>query len=166
VSATRAGDVAQVTVSVAVPPSLAFEIFTQEIDLWWKRGRAYRIAGRERGQLTFEPGVGGRLFETWESGGHPRTVVTGTVVAWDPPSLLAFEWRGVNFKPDEKTLVEVRFAETESGNTQVTLRHSGWAALPDDHPVRHGAVAAEFIRRMGMWWGALLGGLREHSLSR
>jgi hypothetical protein len=56
-----AGDGATVTVSVHVTPDDAFDIFTQEIDLWWREGPRYRIAGRRRGQLSFEAGVGGRL---------------------------------------------------------------------------------------------------------
>jgi hypothetical protein len=34
------GDAARVSVTVAVPPPLAFEIFTAEIDRWWRRGTA------------------------------------------------------------------------------------------------------------------------------
>jgi hypothetical protein len=32
------GDSARVSVTVEVPPTLAFEIFTEEIDRWWRRG--------------------------------------------------------------------------------------------------------------------------------
>ena len=56
-------DQVQVTVAVAVPPEVAFAVFTEETDLWWKRGEAFRVAGRRPGTLRFEPGVGGRLFE-------------------------------------------------------------------------------------------------------
>jgi len=71
------------------------------------------------------------------------------------------EWRGVNFKPQEKTLVEVSFEPSGEG-TLVTVRHSGWASLPDDHPVRHGFVGPEFSRMIGLWWGELMTSLREH----
>lgn len=33
-----AGDQARVTVLVAVDPETAFEVFTEEIDQWWRRG--------------------------------------------------------------------------------------------------------------------------------
>jgi hypothetical protein len=57
--------------------------------------------------------------------------------------------------------VAVRFAPSGSG-TLVTVRHSGWSALPADHPVRHGLAGAAFIRMIGMWWGELMTSLREH----
>lgn len=161
----RAGDSATISVFVAIPPADAFEVFTAEIDRWWRTGPAYRIAGRRRGQLQFTPGPGGRLFETFEQGDTTRTFEVGTILTWEPPRLLVFEWRGVNFKPHESTLVTVTFQPFAEG-TQVTVQHRGWSALPDDHPARHGVTGADFIRRIGHWWGALLSSLREHVLTR
>jgi len=160
--AVSPGDSAIVSVFVAVVPDVAFEVFTREIDQWWRQGPRYRIAGRKRGILYFEPGVGGRLFESFESASGSRTFEVGRVTAWDPPSRLALEWRGVNFKPHEKTFVEVRFAPQREG-TLVTVQHRGWSALPDDHPARHGLVGPEFSRMIGMWWGDLMTSLREHA---
>jgi uncharacterized protein YndB with AHSA1/START domain len=156
-----AGDAARVTVYVAVTPLDAFEVFTSEIDVWWRQGPKYRIAGKRRGQLGFEPGTGGRLFETFELASGSKTIEVGKVTAWEPPHRLEFEWRGVNFKPGETTRVEVTFQAT-GGGTQVTVRHSGWSALRDDHPARHGLAGAEFSRMIGLWWGGLMTGLREH----
>jgi hypothetical protein len=51
-------DVARVTVSAAVPPSVAFEIFTNGIDRWWHRGVRFRHAGRRSGFIRLEPGIG------------------------------------------------------------------------------------------------------------
>ena len=156
-----AGDGATVTVSVRVPQPEAFDVFTREIDLWWRQGPRYRIAGRRRGQLAFEPGVGGRLFETVELDAGPRAFVVGTILAWEPPARLAFEWRGVNFKKDESTRVEVTFRSVGE-STLVTVRHSGFSALREGHPARHGLVGAAMSRMIGLWWGELLSGLREH----
>jgi hypothetical protein len=64
---TNPGDRATVSVFVDVPQSDAFAVFTEEIDLWWRTGPAYRIAGRDRGRLCLEPQLGGRLFETFPS---------------------------------------------------------------------------------------------------
>ncbi len=164
-----AGDGARVTVLVEVSPADAFDVFTREVDLWWRKGPRYRIAGRRRGQLTFEEGVGGRLFETFDIDDDDptktRTVDVGRITAWEPGKLLAFEWRGVNFKPCEVTFVEVRFDPSPSG-TRVTLEHRGFAALPDDHPVRHGNVGADFSRMIGGFWGDLLTSFRGHADSR
>ena len=164
----RAGDKARVSVLVRVPPADAFDVFTREIDLWWKQGPKFRIAGRRRGQLNFEGGVGGRMFESFaatEGSSVERTFDVGRITVWDPPVRLEFEWRGVNFAPSEKTIVEVRFDPSPSG-TWVTVEHRGWSALPDDHPVRHGVAGAAFAGGMGRWWGELLSSLREHVLSR
>jgi len=162
---TGTGDAASVSVLVRVAPADAFDVFTREIDLWWKQGPQFRIAGRRRGQLFFECGAGGRLFETFESARGPRTFEVGKVTLWDPPRRLELEWRGVNFKPGEKTSVEVTFAQSASG-TLVTVRHRGWSSLPEDHPVRHGLVGPAFSRMIGLWWGQLMTSLREHVETR
>jgi uncharacterized protein YndB with AHSA1/START domain len=161
----RPGDQARATVQVAVPPDVAFRVFTEEIDQWWRRGLKYRVAGGNRGFLHLEPRVGGRLYESFVSGAATRVFETGTVLAWEPPSRLLFEWRGVNFAPGERTDVEVRFAPS-SGGTLVTVTHRGWASLRPDHPVRHGQEVPVFIRMMGLWWGELLTSLREHARGR
>ncbi len=160
-----AGDAAGATVFVAVTPEDAFDVFTREIDLWWRRGKRYRIGGREPGVLGFEGRLGGRLFETVELPAGPRTFVVGRVLAWDPPRGFELEWRGVNFKPHETTHVAVSFRASGDG-TLVSVRHSGFAALPDDHPARHGLAGAAFSRMLGMWWGDLLTALREYVAQR
>jgi uncharacterized protein YndB with AHSA1/START domain len=155
------GDSASVTVFVRVTPADAFDVFTREIDLWWRTGPAYRIAGKRRGRLFFEPKLGGRMYETFELKSGSRTIEVGLVTSWEPPSRLELEWRGVNFRPGEKTFVEVGFAAQGDG-TLVTVRHRGWSALRDDHPARHGLTGADFSRMIGMWWGGLMTSLREH----
>jgi uncharacterized protein YndB with AHSA1/START domain len=163
--APRPGDQARATVLVAVPPEVAFRVFTEEIDQWWRRGLAYRVAGKNRGFIHMEPHLGGRLYESFESGGTTRVFETGTVTAWEPPSRLVFEWRGANFAPGERTEVEVQFVASPSG-TLVTVTHRGWASLRPDHPVRHGEEVPRFIRTIGVWWGDLLTSLREHVAPR
>lgn len=160
-----AGDVASATVYVAVRPDAAFEVFTQEIDLWWRHGRKFRIGGRRPGQISIEAQLGGRLFETFERNGSTRTFDVGKVIVWEPPNSLCLEWRGVNFKPDERTLVDVTFVASGDG-TLVTVRHRGWAALRDDHPARHGLLGPDFSRMIGLWWAELLTSLREHVAER
>ena len=60
---------------------------------------------------------------------------------------------------------EVAFVPSNEG-TLVTVRHYGWSALPDDHPVRHGLTGPAFSRMIGMWWGTLMTSLREHVAER
>ena len=168
-TAPAPGDSARVAVFVRVAVDDAFDVFTREIDLWWRTGPAYRIAGRRRGQLVFEPKLGGRLFETFESARADRpeghTIQVGEVIAWEPPRRLALTWRGVNFKPHESTEVEVRFEPSGEG-TMVTVVHSGWSSLPSEHPARHGLTGADFSRMIGMWWGGLMTSFRQHVASR
>jgi uncharacterized protein YndB with AHSA1/START domain len=109
--------------------------------------------------MRLEPGVGGRLFEAVETEGGERIVETGRVTAWEPPGRLVFDWRAVNFAPDEKTEVEVVFEASPSG-TLVTVTHRGWSAIRPDHPVRHGRETAAFLRMQGMWWSDQLTSLR------
>ena len=160
------GDTASVSAFVAVQPQDAFDVFTREIDMWWKHGPKYRVAGRTTGRLFLEEGVGGRIFETFESpSGASRTIEIGKVTCWEPGARLGFEWRAANFKPGEVTFVDVVFQASGEG-TLVTVRHSGWSAIRDDHPARHGLEVAAFLRMMGMWWGSLMTGLREHVAER
>jgi uncharacterized protein YndB with AHSA1/START domain len=157
---TTSGDQARVSAVVAVAPDDAFRIFTDEIDRWWRRGLKYRVAGKHRGFIRLEPGIGGRLFESFESEGGERVVETGRVTAWEPPTRLVFEWRAINFAPSEKTEVEVRFDPSPSG-TLVTVTHRGWTAIRPDHPARHGLDVAAFLRMLGMWWSDLVTSMRE-----
>ncbi|HEY6723904.1 MAG TPA: SRPBCC domain-containing protein [Polyangiaceae bacterium] len=165
--ATRAplpGDQARVSVLVEVPPAEAFRAFVEDIDLWWRHGLKYRVAGKRRGIVHLEAKVDGRLFESFQTArGAVKIVQTGRVLRYEPPSLLTFEWRNVNFAAHEATHVEVRFDPSPSG-TVVALTHSGWSAIRPDHPARHGQATEAFVRSLGLWWGELLTSLRLHCL--
>ncbi|MBL8236587.1 MAG: SRPBCC domain-containing protein [Bryobacterales bacterium] len=152
------GNKVTVSVTVEADPATAFRLFTEETDLWWRRGPKFRAAGRAPGVIRFEPRLGGALIETFDH----QSCVTGTITAWDPPRCFKFEWRGVNFAPGESTEVDVLFEAVPAG-TRVTVHHSGWALIRPDHPVRHGLPVAAFIRNLGMWWADLLTSLREHA---
>lgn len=150
-------DSVRVSVYVRVAPADAFAVFTEEIDQWWRRGPMYRIAGRSPGAMHLETRLGGRIFEAY---GEGQLHEVGAVVVWQPPQHFAFTWRSITFTRGETTRVDVRFAARGAG-TEVTLEHSGWTAIPDDHPVRHGRVGSAFLGEIGQWWGALLTSLRE-----
>ncbi|MEP7126316.1 MAG: SRPBCC domain-containing protein [Byssovorax sp.] len=156
------GDRARATTFVAVDPLDAFEVFTGETDLWWRRGPRFRFGGKRRGALTLEPGVGGRLFEAFSDA--PADVFeVGRVLVWEPGARLLLEWRLPNFAPGERTEVDVRF-EASGDGTMVTVEHRGWSAVRDDHPARHGEAVVPFLSRLGQWWGALLLAMRERAL--
>lgn len=160
-SATKPrGDQVRVTLAVAVPQDVAFEIFTSEIDRWWRKGPRFRRSGMSGGMIRLEAGVGGRLFESVESAGVERVFVVGRVRAWEPPSRLVFTWRNEVFAPTEDTEVEVTFAATATG-TLVTVVHRGWAALRPDHPARHSMPVDAFIRSLGTWWSDQMSSMRR-----
>ncbi len=165
----QVGDAAGAMVTVAIPPSRAFEIFTAEINLWWRRGPRFRNAPGDRGVIAVEPRVGGRVFESFDEqatqtglAAAVSVVELGRVKIWDPPSRLVFEWRNINFAAAEKTEVEVQFMPCRTG-TRITVIHRGWNQLRFDHPVRHGLPTSEFVTMMGRWWGDQLSALREFS---
>ena len=169
-STPRPGDQATVTVSLSVTPEAAFEIFTRDINLWWRRGPRFRNVAGDAGIICIEPKVGGRVFESRTGDGESRTsdagqdapetvIEIGRTKVWDPPARLVFEWRLSNFAPDEKTEVEVLFERVRSG-TRVTVMHRGWSHIRADHPARHGLATAEFVRMMGLWWGDQMTSLR------
>jgi len=160
-----AGEAASVSVFVPLSPAEAFEVFTAEIDAWWRHGPAFRSGGRRPSRMLLEPRVGGRLLEEVDGARGPRTIEFGRVTAWEPGERLALEWRRVELEDGQCTLVDVTFRPSNDG-TLVTVRHSGWSAVPDDHPARHGHVGAAFSRFLGLWWGDLASALREHVSER
>ena len=153
-------DSVEVTTVVAVDPATAFEVFTEEIDLWWRRGPRFRWIAERKGTLRFEPGVGGRLVE--ECSRPAETFEVGRVRVWKPPECLVFSLRGRN---QEQTEVEVRFESADAG-TRVVVEHRGFDAIPPDHPARHGLVGGAFTSMMGVWWGDLVLALRVHVSGR
>ncbi len=157
-------DSASVTTVVAVDPATAFEVFTEEVDAWWKRGPRFRWRPEREGTLRFEPGVGGRLVEVYDEAGEDVFEV-GRVLVWKPADRLVFEFRAREFRAGEITEVEVRFEAVDQG-TRVSVEHRGWDSLPAGHPVRHGLEGPAFRSMMGLWWADLLGAVRGHAERR
>jgi hypothetical protein len=73
------GDSTRISVTVAVDPPLAFEIFTEDIDRWWRRGIKFRQSGARSGFLRIEPEVGGRLFESIDGDSSSHVFEVGRV---------------------------------------------------------------------------------------
>ena len=90
-------------------------------------------------------------------------LLRGALIQFDSTSMAMTS--AILVQPNESTLVAVRFEPKRDG-TLVTVRHSGWSALPGDHPARHGLTGAAFSRMIGLWWGVLMTSLREHVAAR
>ena len=71
-----------------------------------------------------EPLNGGEIYE--ESASVRRS--WATILAWEPPSLLRFEWHVSPDKPP--TEVTVTFTPDGAG-TKIELVHAGWEAYAD-----------------------------------
>jgi len=147
----------RVTIVVPMPPAEAFEVFTRDVDLWWRRGPRFRFSRLGGAVLRFEEVPERRLVSDPGDGGPP--FVVGRVIAWERGARLAFEWRLPNFSPDEVTEVEVLFEPWGEG-TRLTLEHRGLGALRPDHPARHGQQGGAFTSAMALWWGEAVSGLR------
>jgi len=94
-------DTARVSVSVSVPPQAAFEIFTHDIDRWWRR-RSQVPPRRPAQRFSFrlEPHVGGRLFESIRRRGGPLVFEVGRVQKSGIRLIcLEFSWRNSNSPP-------------------------------------------------------------------
>ncbi|HEX2736435.1 MAG TPA: hypothetical protein VHM70_32755 [Polyangiaceae bacterium] len=161
-------DRVRITMRVEVVQALAFSVFTEQLDGWWRRGKRYRLS--DDSVMTLSPGVGGKLTESFVHRGKARVFEIGVVRVWDPPRQLLIEWRPVNFKErDPSTEVEVSFERAigHSGeHTLVTLEHRGWSRIRTDHPVRHGQSDSEFLASLGRWWGDLAATLRNRAEPR
>jgi len=140
-----------VTTFVEVKPSDAFELFTRDIDLWWKQTPRYRRMPGQSGKLSFEGAPPERLVEKDSA----TTTVLGRVLAWEAGKRLAFEWRGGDFTEADGTEVDVRF-EAHRNGTRVTLEHRGLGTLPVSHRARRGFTGEAFEAMFGYFWADLL----------
>ena len=97
------------TITLSVSQEHAFRVFTDGIDRWWPRG--HHIGSSPMVRIFLEAHEGGRCYTTQEDG---TECDWGTVLAWEPPSRVAFAWRITTDWKFEKDLsksseVEVRF---------------------------------------------------------
>jgi uncharacterized protein YciI len=118
---------------VDADPDAAFEVFTAGLGQWWPLGEhsVHGVRGLDA-TVSFEKmSVGARIVERTE--GHDT--VWGTVTRWDPPAAVAFSWHP-GYSADRASQVEVTFAAADSGQTLVTLIHTGWEAFADPAAAR------------------------------
>ena len=123
-----------VLVAVRAPatPEYAFDVFTDDIGLWWRPSALFQLTPRGDGTLSFENRE--RLITTLANG---KVFEIGRVTAWERGARLAFTWRQATFTPDQITSVEVTF-QAVGEDTRVTVTHRGWDTLPQEHVARHG----------------------------
>jgi uncharacterized protein YndB with AHSA1/START domain len=109
----------------------AFQIFTQEISAWWPmetHTRAKTAEGQRTVRVMIEPRVGGRVYETLDSG---EELEWGEVRAFEPGKLLAFGWR-LGRPAEQTTDVSVRFEPIDAQTCRVTLTHENWERMGEE----------------------------------
>ena len=148
-----------VALRIAATPERAFAAFTEEVSRWWRPNLLFAFARGRTGTVAFEPRLGGRFTETY---GEGDTFEIGRITAWEPGRRVVFTWRQDSFAEDQGTEVEVRF-EPVGDETRVTVEHSGWDTVPQDHVARHHFPDAIFLQRHAEWWRSLLEVLRDCS---
>ena len=101
-----------------------FEGFVRTLAVWWPLQPI--SVGRERVRdVTVEPHVGGRVYETWDDG---TTVDWGRLTVWQPPDRFVLTW----YNTPEPTEVELTFTALGPRLTRVAVEHRGWERLTDD----------------------------------
>jgi uncharacterized protein YndB with AHSA1/START domain len=134
------------TIDVRRSAADAFRIFTDEISSWWpvkKHSRARDAAGELTVRVDFETKVGGRIYETLNTGEQRDW---GEVLAFEPGKRLRFLFQ-MGRPKDKSGEVEVRFDSLDANSCRVTLTHSHWERLGDEAEVMRGRFAGgwEFV---------------------
>ena len=109
------------TVTVAVDAERAFEVFTRRIGDWWPL-QSHGCFERDSAGVRFE---NDRIVERSTTG---EEASWGEVLAWEPPTRIAFTWHPGYAEGEPSTEVEVRF-RAQGGTTVVELEHRGWERL-------------------------------------
>jgi uncharacterized protein YndB with AHSA1/START domain len=123
----------------------AFHLFTDEIGAWWPKAatRAKDAAGEKTVQIALEPRVGGRLYETLNTGEERDW---GEVLVYEPGKRVVFSFQMGRLK-DKSGEVEVRFDPLGDKACRVTLTHAHWERLGDEAEEMRGRYAGgwEFV---------------------
>src|SRR6202012_2560248 len=144
-----------VALRVPADPLRTFEVFTEEIGLWWQPGRLFQVGPPGDGRLAFQAGGGGRLVTTFADGSKFEI---GRVSVWEPGKRLVFAWRQASFSAEQSTEVEVSF-EAVGTETRVSVEHRAWDTIPRRHAARHGFPEQATLARAADWWRGSLYGL-------
>lgn len=132
----------------------AFRQFTGEIGAWWplaSHSRAQSAKGQKAVRATIEPRVGGRIYETLESG---EELEWGEVLAWEPGALFRMRW---HLGRPQATEVTVRFEARDDSSCRVTLTHEKWENLGDGAADAHAGYAGGWVEVFEKGYGEFAG---------
>jgi uncharacterized protein YndB with AHSA1/START domain len=124
------------SIVVDAPADRAFAFFTSDIGQWWDPDK--HLLQEPLKEMVFEPFVGGHIIDRGVNGGENRWA---TVIAYDPPSHLAFSWDinlawQIETDRSKVSEVHVSFIDQGDGRTLVELEHRhldrhgpGWESM-------------------------------------
>jgi len=126
------------SVIVEVPVERAFAFFTEDIGKWWDPN--HHLLTEPLAEMIFEPVVGGSIIDRGVNGAESRWA---TVLAYDPPTHVAFSW-SINLQWQvesdlaKTSEVHVTFTPQGESSTLVELEHRhldrhgpGWESMRD-----------------------------------
>jgi uncharacterized protein YndB with AHSA1/START domain len=116
------------TLGLAVPPAMAFHIWTEDFGRCWPLAR-HSVGQADAEDCTLEGKVGGRIFETTRAGAQH---LWGTIGVFEPPDRLAHSWHPGRAAA-EATTIELTFEPRGPGGTRLVLVHAGWPAASGAH---------------------------------
>jgi hypothetical protein len=119
------------TIDVRRSAADAFRIFTEQIAAWWPMAthtRAKTAEGQRTVNVTIEPRVGGRVYETLASG---EELEWGEVTGFEPGAHFAMAWR-LGRPVAQYTDVSVRFEALGPQSCRVTLTHENWERMGEE----------------------------------
>jgi uncharacterized glyoxalase superfamily protein PhnB len=126
-------------VEVALDPTTAFEVFTDEMDLWWVRSPISFFDGARAVAMRCEPGIGGRLLEVYDDA-TGDALELGRITVWKPGERLGW------LSSVDDVEIEVRF-DAIAGGTNVRVE----ARIPASGRDRGGTA---WVRVVPPWLGA------------
>jgi uncharacterized protein YndB with AHSA1/START domain len=130
--------VVQRHVVVEAPIERAFDVFTRRFGDF--KPKEHNLLGAEIVETTFEPRVGGHIYDRAADGSECRWA---RVLAYEPPARVVFSWDigpRWQLEADEANAseVEVRFVAESAERTRVELEHRhidrhgpGWESVRD-----------------------------------
>jgi len=133
----------------------AFRLFTEQISAWWPmktHSRAKDAAGEVTVRVDFEGRVGGRIYETLNTGEQREW---GEVLEYEPGRRLLFSFQ-MGTPRDKAGEVEVRFEPLGPAQCRVTLTHSHWERMGDQAEVMRGRFA-------NGWEGVFISGFGNYA---
>ena len=148
---TSVPDSVSAAIEVTLDPAAAFEVFTNEIDLWYQRGPYSWNFPEKAVGIRFEPGLGGRLIEVHDAA-TGEGFDCGRITAWEPGIRLVYAFTSLRLL-EPLTEVEIRFEPVEHG-TRVTWEHRGYSRLPLELALRE-LEGSQYGVPVGLrWFGA------------